>query len=204
MNTTPHDASPRRLGLLCLLLLLPLAPGCAALNVQSPTVAFRSANVSDLSPAGVTANFDVDVQNPNAFDIPIDAADYKLSLSGVELVDDQTKPNGSIPAKGSLPVTIPVHLRFDQLLRAEKEIAQSGGNVPFDFDGALEFSAGKISFGKSIKVPVHFSGTLPLRDAANRVFHDPTIWADLLRDPLSRKFLESALGHKVLGGILDR
>jgi LEA14-like dessication related protein len=198
------DTSLRRPGLLCLLLVLTLLPGCAALNVQPPTASFRSASVSDLSPAGVTANFDVDVQNPNSFDIPVDSADYKLSLSGVQVVDDQAKPTGSVPAKGRLPVTIPVHLRFEQLLQAEREIAKSGGTVPFDFDGALEFSTGTIFLGKSIKIPLHFSGTLPFRDAATRIIRDPATLADLLRDPLSRKFLESALGHKLIGAVLER
>ena len=73
-----------------------------------------------------------------------------------------------------------------------------------DLDGILEFSPGKIPFAKSIKVPLHFSGTLPLRDAVNAVIRDPASWADLLRDPLARKFLEAALGHKLIGGILDR
>jgi hypothetical protein len=179
-------------------------PGCAVLNPQPPTASFRSASVADLSPAGVTANFDVDVHNPNSFDIPVDAADYKLSLSGIQVIDDQAKPTGSVPAKADLLVTVPVHLRFDQLLQAEKEIAKSGGNVPFDFDGALEFSLGKIPFSKSIKIPLHFSGTLPFRDAGNRVIRDPATLADLLRDPSSRKFLESALGHKLIGAVLER
>jgi len=197
MNTI----QPRLLGLL---LLLAVAPGCAVLNIQPPTVSFRSATVSDVSPSGVTANFDVNVQNPNSVDLPIDGADYKVSLSGVGVIDDHATPSGAVPANGDLLVSVPVHLRFDQLLQAQKEIAKSAGNVPFDFDGALEFAPGKIPLGKSIKVPLHFSGTLGFRDAVSRVLRDPATWADLLRDPSSRKFLEAALGHKVIGSVLER
>ncbi len=204
MDTTPHTPSPIRLRPLCLLLLLALTPGCAVLNLQQPTGTFRSVSVSDVSPAGVTASFDVDIQNPNSFDIPLDAADYKLSLSGVQVIDDRTKPIGSVPANSTVPVTVPVHFRFDQLLQAEKEIAKSGGNVPFDFEGTLEFAPGKIPIGSTIKVPLHFSGTLPFRDAVSRILRDPATWADLLRDPSSRKFLEAALGRKVIGAVLER
>jgi LEA14-like dessication related protein len=204
MNTRLLAASLCGPGLPWLLLLMAAAPGCSALNLQQPTVSFRSAKVSDLSPAGLNADFDVDIQNPNVFEIPVNGAAYKLSLSGVQVVEGDTKPTGSVPAQGTLPVTLPVHLQFQQLLGAENEIAKSGGNVPFDFDGSLEFSPGKIPLGNSIKVPLHFSGTLPLRDAVNSVIRDPATLADLLRDPLARKFLESALGHKLLGGFFDR
>jgi len=203
MNITPR-ASLHLLRIPCLFLLLALTPGCALLNLQQPTASFRSATVAEISPAGLTANFDVDVHNPNSFELPVNGASYKLSLGGVQVIEDQAKSTGSVPAKGLLPVTVPVHLHFDQLIQAEKEIANSGGNVPFDLAGALEFAPGKIPLGGPINVPVHFTGTLALRDAVNGVMRDPTTLADLLRDPTARKFMESAIGHKVLGGILDR
>jgi LEA14-like dessication related protein len=201
MNPRLLHATP---GIACLLLLLSLAPGCAVLDIQQPTLSLRSASVADLSPAGLTANFDVDVQNPNVFEIPVNGAAYKLTLSGIQVVEGRANSSGSIPAKGALPVTVPVHLQFQQVLQAEKEIASSGGNVPFNLDGDLEFSAGKLSLGRTITVPLHFSGTLPLRDAVTHIMRDPASLADLLREPLARRFLESAIGHKLLGGILDR
>jgi len=204
MNITARNASLRRLRIPCLLLLLVLTPGCSLLDLQQPTASLRSASVSEISPWGLTANFDVDVQNPNSFELPVNGADYKLSLGGVQVIEDQSKSSGSVPAKGTIPVAVPVHLHFEQLIQAEREIAKTGGNVPFDLDGELEFSPGKIPLGGPIKVPVHFTGTLLLRDAVNGVMRDPTTLADLLRDPTARKFLEAAIGRKLLGGILDR
>jgi len=203
MKISPSQASLHCPAISCSLLLLALAPGCAVLDIQQPTVSFRSVSVEDLSPSGLTANFDIDVQNPNVFEIPVNGAAYKLSLSGIQVIEGEASSSGSIPAKGALPVTVPVRLQFEQILQAEKEILKSGGNVPFDLDGALEFSAGKLSLGKTIKVPLHFSGTLPLRDAVTHAMRDPASLADLLREPMARKFLESAIGHK-LGGIFDR
>ena len=79
MNTRLLAALLSRPGLPWLLLLLTVAPGCSVLNLQQPTVSFRSVKVSDLSPAGLTADFDVDVQNPNVFEIPVNGAAYKLT-----------------------------------------------------------------------------------------------------------------------------
>src|SRR5689334_13132258 len=90
--------------------------GCSALqsalNVQKPTATFRSARLENVTADGLTANFDVAVDNPNSFSLPLTAAQYKLALGGVQVIDDQAKPDAAIPAKGSLPVTVPVRLNF--------------------------------------------------------------------------------------------
>ena len=192
---------PGRSGILTVLVVL--ASGCSALeslNVQKPTASFRAARVENVTAEGLTANFDIAVENPNSFSVPLTAAQYKLALGGVQVVDDQAKPDAAIPAKGSLPVTLPVRLNFQHLLSAEQAIARSGGNVPYDFDGALEFSSGKLPLGQNIKVPIRFSGTLPLRDALTAVARDPSI----LTNPDARKVIELVLGKGLLGGLLDR
>src|SRR3954453_14833424 len=151
-----------RLGRLALCgVFLLLSTGCSALqsalNVQKPTATFRAARLENVTAEGLTANFDIGVDNPNSFELPLSAAQYKLALGGVPVVDDQAKPDAAIPAKGSLPVTVPVRLNFQHLLSAEQAIARSGGNIPYDFDGALRFSSGKLPLAQDIKVPIKFS-----------------------------------------------
>ena len=183
--------------------LLFLSAGCSALeslNVQKPTASFRAARLENVTADGVTANFDIAVDNPNSFSVPLTAAQYKLALGGVQVVDDKAKPDAAIPAKGSLPVTVPVRLNFQHLLSAKQAIAQSGGNIPYDFDGALHFSPGKLPLAQDIKVPIKFSGTLPLRDALTAVAKDPSV----LTNPDARKVIELVLGKGILGGLLNR
>ncbi|HTI49441.1 MAG TPA: LEA type 2 family protein [Planctomycetaceae bacterium] len=180
-----------------------LVSGCSALdalNVQKPTATFRSARLENVTADGLTANFDIAVDNPNSFSVPLTTAQYKLALGGVQVVDDQAKPDAAIPAQGSLPVTVPVRLNFQHLLSAEQAIAQSGGNIPYDFDGALHFSPGKLPLAQDIKVPIHFKGTLPLRDALTAVARDPSV----LANPDARKVIELVLGKGMLGGLLNR
>jgi hypothetical protein len=69
-----------------------------------------------------------------------------------------------------------VQLRFDQLLSAERAIADStraGGDIPYRFEGALEFSPGRLPLSGPVRVPLEFSGTLPLRQALKQVLSDP-------------------------------
>jgi LEA14-like dessication related protein len=172
-----------------------LAIGCN--SVQRPTAAFRSADIAAATADGFRINFDVDVGNPNGFALPISGARYKLALGGVQVLDDTAKPAGSIPAKGSLPVTIPVGLSFEKLLSAEKALVASGGNVPYEFNGELEFSAGLLqTLGQSIKVPLKFSGTLPFRDAIK----DPLAFVNT---PGGRRVIELLLGKSKFSELLD-
>lgn len=193
MPVLPPSAS-RILGLL---LLCAFAPGCSALNLKQPTASLRGANVANVTVQGLAANFDLNVENPNSVSLPISGASYKVSFSGVPVVDDQAKPDGTLPANGTLPVTLPVHLTFDQLVKAEQAIARSGGNVPFEFDGGLEFSSGKLAFMGPLKVPLHFSGTLNFRQAIEEAIRDPRTLLELAQNPSAKRVFSAILGRQV-------
>jgi LEA14-like dessication related protein len=176
-----------------------LLPAClvslACSSVQKPTASLKSADIANVSATGFTVNFDLDVANPNAFALPLTDAEYGLSVGGAKLVDNnKVSPGGSIPAKGSTGVTIPVRLTFEDLLKAEQAIRAGGGDVPYEFDGALGFSGsgGLASLGVPNRIPLRYSGTLPLR----KVFAEPSV---LMNSPAARRLagkgLESLLGR---------
>ena len=52
----------------------------ACSQVQKPTASLRSADVGAITTDGFTANFALDVHNPNSFELPLTNADYALSL----------------------------------------------------------------------------------------------------------------------------
>ena len=186
-----HRTLPAFLLPLCLLSL-------ACSSVQQPTASLNSADIGGVTADGFTVNFDLGVRNPNSFELPLTDADYALSLGGVKLIDDRVSPGGSIPAGGTSNVVVPVRLSFDSLLKAQRAITESGGDVPYELDGALGFSpggkaaGGLASLGVPSRIPLRFSGTLPLR----QLLSDPQV---LLSSPAARKLaqrgLESILGR---------
>ena len=188
--------TPRQLPLTCLPLLAFLV-GCASLDVQKPTARYRSVQVADVTAQGFTADFELDVTNPNTFSIPVTAADYQIELAGTEVADGRTEPpGGSLPAGKTAPVRVPIRLRFDQLLKAERAItasARSGGDIPYQFTGALEFSPGRLPLSGPVRVPLEFSGTLPLRRALQQVLTDPRF----LTSPDALRFARTVLGGDV-------
>lgn len=182
MHACPH--------LITLLLLCPVGAGCSSLNIKKPTASVTGMSVDDVNSEGFSLNFDVHVRNPNSAALPLSQADYTLGVGGAELLDGKANPSGSIPANGSLAVTLPVHVTFERLLTAEEAIRVSGGNVPYDLRAGLSFDSGTPVVGK-VRVPLRHSGTLPLR----RVLSDPEA---LLRSPAAKR-LAAALLVRYLG-----
>jgi LEA14-like dessication related protein len=160
--------------------------GCSALNLRSPTGAVTGMAVQNVTASGFTMNFDVDVKNPNAIELPMAAADYKLGLTGVNVVTGNAKPDGSIPAGGSRHVTLPVTLTYENLLAAEQGIVKSGGNVPYSLDAGLSVNTGNALLG-SMRVPLQYSGTLPLKDILN----NPQV---MLQNPSAMKLAKQLIG----------
>ena len=156
---------------LCFLLALFLfSTGCSSV-IQSPTATVANARLGDITGDALTLNLDVDVTNPNAFDLPLGKSDYALTVAGVQLLSGSAKPTGAIPASGSSRVVMPVSIRFDDLLNAKDAIVTSGGNLPFELTGSLGFTGGATAldraFGKGPRLPLKYKGTLPLKDALN-------------------------------------
>ena len=168
-----------------------LAVGCSALNVQRPTAAVTGMAVQNVTAAGFTMNFAVDLTNPNAFPLPLTTADYKVALGGVGVADGKATPDGSLPANGSASVSVPVTLTYDSLLAAEQAIVKSGGNVPYTLDGGLSFGT-KNPLAGDLRVPITTAGTLPLRDVVNNPLA-------LAQSPSARK-----LAQELLGGMFGR
>jgi LEA14-like dessication related protein len=164
--------------------------GCSG-SIQRPTARVAGMNLGAANERGFTMNFDVAIDNPNAVALPLRAADYKLQLGGVDVIDGKAKPEGSVPARGSQTVTVPVNLTYQNLLASEQGIAAGGGDVPFGFDGGLSFSTGALGgtwLGlDTVRVPLKYSGTLHLR----QLLTDPQI---LLKSPAARQLAQRVIG----------
>jgi hypothetical protein len=141
-------------------------------------------------------NFAVSVQNPNSVSIPVTDADYQLALGGVQVVNDKASVPGSLPAKASTTLTLPVHLTFASLLTAEQAIVKSGGDVPYQLDAGLDLPGGGgiPLMGQSPRVPFQYSGTLALRP----ILSNPSI---LLQNPDAQRLAKEIFGN--LAGFLS-
>lgn len=177
--------------LLLLALLCSLTFGCKSLEslgVNNPTAVVHDMNVRDIGAEGFTMDFDIEVDNPNAFALPLTNTDYKIALAGVEALSGGIAPDGSIPANGSARVTLPINVTYQQLLEVGEALASSNGKVPYQFNASL--GADAESFGglmRDVKVPLEYEGTLDLA----ALLRDP----DALTSPTARELARKALGR---------
>ena len=169
--------------------------GC--LSVKEPVANFRGPTAGSVTPDGVVLAFDFNFHNPNAFYLPVLGADYRVSLGGVPVAKDQAHPDDAIPGYSQMLVTVPVRLSFSQLLPAEQVIIEGGGEVPYTFDGTVEFVASRSNDyplpwpGRRVRVPLHYSGKVSLREALIEARDNPTV----LRSPNARRFVEGVTGR---------
>jgi len=93
--------SPARL----LVVLAASASACAWLQMaeggfQKPTVAYKSASLSDVTLSGATLNLVLTVDNPNPVELALADVDYRLAIDGHQVATGRPPEGLQIPAKG--------------------------------------------------------------------------------------------------------
>jgi LEA14-like dessication related protein len=92
--------------------------GCAVLrdlfqsSFAEPTLAFKSASVSDLSLGGLTLNLVYTVDNPNPLAVSLAEIDYKLEVEGFQVASGQPPGGIQIAANGASELAFPAQIRF--------------------------------------------------------------------------------------------
>ncbi len=123
-----------------------------------PTAMIAGVSLSNLSLDGVTLDFDVDVNNPYSFNLPLANLGYGLSSSGKSVLSGKLDNPGSIPANGKKRLDVPVSVRFADLLNVLSGVRPSSV-VPYD--AKLDISADVPGAGP-ITLPLKKSGKLPV------------------------------------------
>jgi LEA14-like dessication related protein len=140
-----------------LLLLTTLAfltlTGCAAMEdylggMSKPGVTFKSARVDSLTLDHATMVFDVEITNPYSVPLPLTDLTYGLSTSGKPFFSGKAPIAGSVDAKGSRVVSLPVDVSYAQAINAGAGI-KPGAVIPYAADLAMSLDApgvGKMDF----------------------------------------------------------
>ncbi len=140
-----------------------LLAGCQALHGYLDGMAKPSAHVvgvrlADLNLDSASLIFDVSVDNPYDVALPLTNVDYSLASGGKPFLTGQAPVQGSVPAKGSMTVSLPARLQFAQLLTALQDV-KPGSLVPYD--ATLGLSANAPAVG-TVSLPLKKSGQLPV------------------------------------------
>lgn len=124
---------------------------------KKPTVAYRSASLSDVSLSGATLNVVTNVDNPNAVGLSLTDVDYKLSIDGSQVATGKPPEGLEIPANGNADVTLPASFKFTDLGQAVSTVLEKG-SAGYKAEGTIGL---KTPVGV-VRVPLSHEGTFKL------------------------------------------
>lgn len=117
-----------------------LLSGCALLThpIEKPTAQVRAVAVGSVSFTGLDGSIDLDVQNPNAFGVPLSEIQYELSVGGARAVSGHIDLVETIPARGTAPVHAQLHIDARDAIEVGEALA--GGARNYTLAARLTFT----------------------------------------------------------------
>lgn len=129
-----------------------------SLGLSQPSLALRGTTIEGFSLESSTLVFEVEVQNPYGVALPLLDWGYALTSGGAPFLDGTVALEGSVPARGSRSLSLPVVVNHLELLRVLGDL-RPGRSVPWEAE--LEFAVDAPG-GQRLSFPLRRSGTLPV------------------------------------------
>jgi LEA14-like dessication related protein len=142
--------------------LMSVLGGCSSLVktvLKEPKVALQSVAVADVRSDGASILFGVEVENPNAVDIKVDALRYEVEIAGKAFTTGKLVNPAQVPAHGKSVVEIPISLKYSDVFSSLLGFLQTGVST-YRVKGEAEFALFTIPFDRSgeINLKEKFSG----------------------------------------------
>lgn len=125
--------------MLALAMVVSTASGCTylkelvGLGVQKPKVTFLAASITRLSMRGIDLMIDVNVENPNSFDLNFAKMDYELVASGMPIARGELASKVHIPGEGQHVVHVPVTINGDYAVKLMRDLIAKPSQPPIAF-----------------------------------------------------------------------
>jgi LEA14-like dessication related protein len=129
--------------------------------VEKPNASIMGVKVQDVSLTYATMLFDVKVDNPYTVPLPMSNVDYTLSSRDQQFLTGKADVQGTVPAKGSKTLAIPVQIRYLGLINAVKG-ARPGATIPYKADLGLSVDVPVLG---PLRVPMSKEGELSIPSA---------------------------------------
>jgi LEA14-like dessication related protein len=135
-----------------------LLVSCLSWVVDNPSFALRGVDLRPLSLTEMNVLFDVEVQNPNRFDLTLNSFEYTIYLNGEEIGNGHLENELVIPSSSTTRVKAPVAARFKDWNKTLK-ILITGNGLVYKIEG----KAGIQAFFGSRNFPFSQEGQLNLK-----------------------------------------
>ena len=143
--------------------LLAGAGGCGMM--EKPSARIAGVKIEDVSVTDATMLFDVNVSNPYSVPLPLSNIDYALASRGQQFLTGKADVQGTVPARGSKSLGVPIKINYLKLIRAVKG-ARPGAKIPYKADLGLSVDA---PVAGPLRVPMSKDGELALPSGSGRL-----------------------------------
>jgi LEA14-like dessication related protein len=136
-----------------LLFLFVVLSGCT-MFVKDPVVTVKDLNVVSLDGGGAGMELNLNVKNPNRFDITLLGYSYDLKVMALPLAKGEAREGIKFPARSETDLRIPIRISYGDLLEIFKR-KPNLDSIPYQFTAGLDLDS---PLGQ-LAVPVHRNGT---------------------------------------------
>lgn len=105
-----------------------------------PKVSVRSARLDAVRLSGMTVDVYFDVENPNAFALPLEQVDWNLQLFGTRVGSGTSRMNKTLPAQRTTRVKMPITVQFRDVGSVAQRLT-SARSISWDLDGTAQFKS---------------------------------------------------------------
>lgn len=126
--------------------------------IEKPSASIAGVSIEDVSLTDATMLFDVNVSNPYSVPLPLSNVDYALASQGQQFLTGKADVQGSVPAKGSKTLGVPVRINYLKLIEAVKG-ARPGAKIPYQADLGLSVDTPVMG---AMRVPMSKEGELDI------------------------------------------
>jgi len=141
-------------------LFLVVLMNCQSFNsiVQEPKLSLKSVELAGISFTGVNMVVHVNVENPNAFSIPLPKIDWQLFINSASFIQGTLKNDKTIKKQDTVTIDIPLSVTYNGLYSSISSLIET------------KEAAYQIALGISFPIPIieakvyrlDFSGVIPL------------------------------------------
>jgi LEA14-like dessication related protein len=132
---------------------------CLNWIMEKPSFTLRGVTLSPISLAEMNLLLDLDVQNPNNFDLTLKSFGYTIYLKNEEIGNGRLEKELLIPSSSTTQIRVPLVAKFKDLSGSLKAIF-TGDDLPYKIEGTADFST---VFG-SLNFPFSKEGRINLKN----------------------------------------
>lgn len=123
-----------------------------------PRIQVRDLNVSELSLTAAKIVAEIEVDNPNDFDLGLSNFNYRLDINQSTWGEGTSSKPGSIPKKGKGTIQIPLQLDLMNMGKTAYQLLSSDDKIDYQLLGGITLDTG-IDLLRQYKMPLNLKGT---------------------------------------------